>query len=157
MRKLKRVSNTVRLASRTLFSSVDGPGLRTVLWFQGCTHACPGCHNPSTHALEGGEEFTQTEVLDWIRLQQWNKITFSGGEPFLQAEAMLDLLTILKQEAYSVWVYTGYTLAQIKGNPIMNKCLDYIDVLVDGPYIESLRDPLLVFKGSTNQNIHYLR
>lgn len=128
-----------------------------MLWFQGCTHACPGCHNPSTHALDSGEVIDVSELLDWIRLQQWNKITFSGGDPFLQAEAMLDLLVILKQEAYSIWVYTGYTLAQIKSNPIMSKCLDHIDVLVDGPYIHALRDPLLVFRGSTNQNIHYLR
>ena len=150
------MSNTVRLADRTAFSSVDGAGLRTVIWFQGCVHRCKGCHNPSTHDLHGGEQFEISAVLNWIRSLHWKKVTFSGGDPFLQAGALYALVSALKQEGYDIWVYTGYTLDQIKKDSNMVKCLNHIDVLVDGPYISELKNPNLKFRGSSNQKIHYL-
>lgn len=150
------MSNTVQLADRSTFSSVDGAGLRTVIWFQGCVHRCVGCHNPGTHDLHGGEEFEIDAVLTWIRSLSWKKVTFSGGDPFLQPNALYELVSTLKQEDYDIWVYTGYTLDQIKKDSKMAKCLNHIDVLVDGPYIARLKNPNLKFKGSSNQRIHYL-
>lgn len=150
------MSNTVRLADRSTFSSVDGPGLRTVVWFQGCVHHCAGCHNPGTHDPKGGEVLDIEDVLVWIRSLNWKKITFSGGDPFLQAEALYALVSALKLEGYDIWVYTGYTLDQIKKDSNMVKCLNHIDVLVDGLYISELKNPNLEFRGSSNQKIYYL-
>jgi anaerobic ribonucleoside-triphosphate reductase activating protein len=119
-------------------------------------HRCAACHNPSTHDLQGGEEFAIDTVLNWIRSLNWKKVTFSGGDPFLQADALYALVSTLKKEGYDIWVYTGYTLDHIKKDSNMEKCLNHIDVLVDGPFIAALKNPSLRFRGSSNQKIHYL-
>jgi DNA helicase HerA-like ATPase len=101
-------------------------------------------------------EEAKKELFEAIEPDYISGITFSGGDPFLQAEALYALVSALKQDGYDIWVYTGYTLDQIKKDSNMVKCLNHIDVLVDGPYISELKTPNLKFRGSSNQKIHYL-
>lgn len=102
-----------------------------------------------------------TSIMDVIRENEFN-VTFSGGDPIYQAEALLPLARAIKEEGYNIWCYTGFTIEQlmdtdfIASNPAVVRLLDYIDVLVDGPFIESLRDLSLLFRGSSNQRIIYL-
>ena len=149
------VSNTVRLASSlTRNSIVDGPGIRSVIWFQGCPHACPGCHNPATHAIDGGYTMTIEEIIDGVAKQPWKGVTISGGEPFMQAEALLKLVEGLHGLGKSVWIYSGFTLERLlESVPQAREILKYAQTLVDGPYIRELRDPLLEFRGSSNQRL----
>ena len=139
----------LRLASDlTLDSIVDGPGLRMVIWTQGCVHHCYKCHNPQTHKLDGGIIVNTDYIIRQIKkLKLHRGITLSGGEPFLQAGALLD-----------VWCYTGFLFEELisKANPLYReniKLLDYVDVLVDGKFIYSKKDIRLKFRGSSNQRI----
>ena len=141
----------VKLASQPIIDSiVDGPGLRTVFWFQGCKHHCKNCHNPRTWDFNQGF-FSDTDELVTFFLNQslQSGVTISGGDPFYQQEALLDLLKKLKYHKINIWVYTGFLYEELESND----CLNYIDVLVDGPYIEGLRDLNLYFKGSSNQRV----
>ena len=140
-------------------SIVDGPGLRYVVFTQGCPHHCAGCHNPETHASDEGYT-VQTE--DIVTLFSENPllsgITFSGGEPFLQPEALCAIAVQVKAFGGSVVTYTGYTFEQLcsiaPDNPAMAQLLALTDILVDGPYVESLRDlEGLRFRGSSNQRL----
>lgn len=140
-------------------SIVDGPGLRYVVFTQGCPHHCRGCHNPETHSSDGGYT-VQTE--DIVTLFSENPllsgVTFSGGEPFLQPEALCDIAIRVKASGGSVMTYTGYTFEQLcsiaPDNPAMARLLALTDILVDGPYVEALRDlEGLRFRGSSNQRL----
>ena len=133
-------------------TSVDGPGLRTSIYFAGCSHNCPGCHNPESHDLEGGHPMTADEIMEVITDNDFN-VTFSGGDPMYQAEALLPLARLIKEAGYTLWCYTGYSYEEVTASPGMNKLLDYVDVLVDGRYIDALRDTQLRFRGSSNQRI----
>lgn len=139
-------------------SIVDGPGIRYVIFTQGCPHHCKGCHNPQTHDFQGGE------MADWETVLQAVKenpllggVTFSGGEPFAQAEPLADLARELKRLGKHLMVYTGYTyeeLLQRKGQrPAIGELLSQADILVDGPYVEAERDLTLKFRGSANQRV----
>jgi anaerobic ribonucleoside-triphosphate reductase activating protein len=139
-------------------SIVDGPGLRYVLFTQGCPHVCPGCHNPETHSLSGGRFIPVAAVLAAIRENPLLAgVTFSGGEPFLQP----DPLCLLAEEAHAlgrnVVVYSGYTLEALRdlaaGSPAAARLIRLADLLIDGPYVEALRDLDLPFRGSRNQRI----
>lgn len=150
----------IRLASPiTIDSIVDGPGLRAVLWTQGCIHDCKGCHNPQTHDLLGGFEAdtdTISKKIESLRLHRG--VTLSGGEPFLQSEALAEIAKTCKKNNLDVWVYTGYTFEELtdKKNPSYFNNLNLlrnIDVLVDGRFIEAKRDISLKFRGSSNQRI----
>jgi anaerobic ribonucleoside-triphosphate reductase activating protein len=147
---------TIRLAkSLDTDSVVDGDGLRTVLWTQGCRLRCAGCHNPVTHDLAGGRE----ESVEWVKMAlrsrpQQQGITFSGGEPFLQAAACAEIARFVKQALrWDVWCYSGYTFEQLRERTECLPLLRELDVLVDGPFVLALRDPLLRFRGSRNQRI----
>lgn len=145
----------IRLA-RTLQtdSIVDGKGLRCVLWTQGCLHNCLGCHNPNTHALDGGEEFSIDEVISWIeRYPYHDGITLSGGEPFLQPDALVKVLDGIEHLHYNVWCYTGFVFEQLVEDASKRKLLEKIDVLVDGPFVLSKRSLAISFRGSTNQRL----
>lgn len=150
----------IRLASPiTRDSIVDGPGLRAVLWTQGCIHNCKGCHNPQTHDLLGGFEIDTDEISKEIENLKLHKgITLSGGEPFLQSEALIEIAKVCKTKGLDVWAYTGYTFEELidKKNPSYFNNLNllkHIDVLVDGKFIEDKRDISLIFRGSSNQRI----
>lgn len=147
------MSNIVRLASLSSNSSVDGLGLRTVVWFQGCVHNCVGCHNPQTHDVNGGYEIEIEQLLNEIRTLGNKKITFSGGDPFLQNSALYNLCEALYNENYTIWIYTGYRLEELIKQPINLSILEWCDVLVDGKFIEELKSVDNIFKGSSNQRV----
>lgn len=136
-------------------SIVDGPGIRVAYFAQGCPHRCPGCHNPETWPFEGGTPMDE-ETLANIALANplCRGVTFSGGEPFAQAEGFARLAGLLKAEGYEVASYTGYTFEQLlHGTEAQKALLSRLDVLIDGPYQESRRSLELVFRGSANQRI----
>lgn len=146
----------LRVAGIVKESIVDGPGIRYVIFGQGCTHCCKGCHNPDTHALDGGymvdadcliEDINQSKYLDGV--------TFSGGEPFLQAEAFVYIAERLKESNTDIVCYTGYTFEELmaSGKESWKKLLGLVDMLIDGPYIEELKDLSLTYRGSRNQRI----
>jgi anaerobic ribonucleoside-triphosphate reductase activating protein len=149
--------DVVRVAGITNESVVDGPGIRSTIFFQGCPHACPGCHNPETWSSEGGKEF---KIADLIKLLAINPlvsgITFSGGEPFQQAPAAAALGRRLREMGLNLWVYTGYTwevlLASLE-RPGYQELLELAEVLIDGPFLREKQDLGLLFRGSTNQRL----
>lgn len=136
-------------------SVVDGPGVRTVLFMAGCPHRCIGCHNPSSWDASNGVDVSIEEVMRVIDRAGWGNVTISGGEPFLQLEALHELVTRCKAMRYNVWVYTGYTIEQLASwdHPLVSDIFKSIHVLVDGKFIETKRDESLSFRGSTNQRI----
>lgn len=150
----------IRLASPITYDSiVDGPGLRAVIWTQGCTHNCKGCHNPQTHDIYGGYEIDSKEIISQLsRLKLHRGITLSGGEPFMQAEALIEIAKEAQTFNLDVWVYSGYTFEELtdKKNPnYFNNInlLRNVDVLVDGRFVEAKKDISLIFRGSHNQRI----
>lgn len=136
----------------------DGYGLRYSIYFAGCAHHCPGCHNPQSHDPAAGEPLTDEgfdRICEAIRANPLlDGVTLSGGDPLLQPEAMCRFLRALKERTgQNVWCYTGYTLEECLADPARRACLRYIDTLVDGRFVEALRDPRLDFRGSSNQRI----
>ena len=132
----------------------DGPGLRTSIYCAGCAHHCPGCHNPQSWDFKGGYEVTVDELLEVIKADEFANVTFSGGDPFYQVEAFTELARRIKEETgKTIWCYTGFTYEEIQADPRLSQMLPYLDVLVDGPYVEALRDTDLRFRGSSNQRI----
>lgn len=139
-------------------TSVDGPGLRTSIYFAGCRHACPGCHNEQSWDFSGGEEYSVEDVMETVRYNRF-PVTFSGGDPMYQAEAILPLARTLKAEGYGIWCYTGFTLDELlrDGDENQRAILELIDVLVDGPFVLAQRNISLRFRGSENQRLIDLR
>lgn len=138
----------------------NGLGWRAVLFVSGCPHHCPGCHNQEAQDFNYGEDFNKQEILDKIKENSILKgITISGGEPLCKENIpeVLDFIKDVKKirPEFNVWCYSGYTLEQLlaRNDDITNKCLDEIDVLVDGQFVQSKKDPTLKFKGSSNQRI----
>lgn len=136
----------------------DGPGLRCSLYLSGCTHGCPGCHNPHSWDAEAGVLLTDDLLSDIIRQIQANPlldgITISGGDPFYNARELVWLVSRLKRETgLNIWCYTGYTIEYLLGQSYARRALHYIDTLIDGPFIARLHDPHLAFVGSSNQRI----
>lgn len=142
----------IRLASPLQKESiVDGKGVRMVVWNQGCLLKCPGCHNPQTHSLVRGIS-TDTEVVCRAIAKFTTKhqgITLSGGDPFLQPEANKIIADYAHSLGLDVWAYCGKTFEELQNNILLQSC----DVLVDGPFIQELRDVTLAFRGSSNQRI----
>lgn len=151
-------SGCLRVMDIVAGTSVDGPGLRTSVYLAGCAHHCLGCHNPTTWPFDAGRDMEINEILCRIEKEGFN-VTFSGGDPFYQAARLLPLVEKLKAKGYDIWCYTGFTLDELrnKHDSDIDSLLSTIDVLVDGPYVERLRDIGLCFRGSSNQNIHDLR
>lgn len=139
-------------------SVVDGPGIRTVIFTAGCPHRCPGCHNPESWNPRGGEDVPVEDLLTRIEQSGWDGVTVSGGEPFLQPEALARLVDGCKVLQKNVWVYTGYTFEQLQGmdDEYVTSVLDRADVLVDGRFEQPLMDRSLRFRGSSNQRIIFL-
>jgi anaerobic ribonucleoside-triphosphate reductase activating protein len=138
-------------------SRANGPGLRAVVWFQGCTLGCPGCFNPGTHDLQGGCDFdTETLVAKILALDtRIEGISISGGEPFQQPNALLDLLRRLTVSRLSRLIFSGYTLSEVHSLPLGPTILRRIDVLVAGRYVAAQRVGHSLL-GSANQQIHLL-
>ena len=138
-------------------SMVNGPWLRTILWVAGCEHHCKNCHNPETWEKSGGEKFTKEslqELMSEVGKDYCRGVTFSGGDPLApyNIKTITSTAKKIKEEfgnKKDIWLYTGYRYEDIKQLSIMK----YIDVLVDGEFIEDLKDPNLLWKGSSNQRI----
>lgn len=148
----------LRIAGIKEDSIVDGPGIRLVVFAQGCRHHCPGCHNPQTHDPEGGYTISISEILDRIaRNPLLDGITLSGGDPFEQAEGFARLAEKTRAMGCHVMTYTGYTYetlcSQAPSRPGWQALLKETDLLVDGPFIQDQHNPLLPFRGSANQRI----
>ena len=148
----------IRIAGTVQDSIVDGPGLRYVVFVQGCPHCCAGCHNPQTHDFSGGR-LTDTDALfdECVENPLTMGVTFSGGEPFSQAEALYELGTRLKQRGYNLMCYSGWTFEELlkkaETDEFVGKLLGILDTLVDGRFQLSRRSLTLKFRGSTNQRI----
>lgn len=135
-------------------TTVDGPGFRTSVYAAGCPNHCPGCHNPESWDINAGTPTSIAEILDIILADPFADVTFSGGDPMFQPEGFAELARAIRAaSSKSIWCYTGFTFEQILANPRQKALLSQIDVLVDGPFIQSLRDESLLFRGSSNQRI----
>ena len=149
----------IRLAAPLQTDSiVDGPGIRAVIWTQGCKHHCKGCHNQETWDFEGGSLYSVDEVKKQMRaLENHDGITLSGGDPFFQPEACYELAKYAKKLGLNIWCYTGFTYEQLMKlrhvNPAIYQLLEQVDVLVDGRFELSQKSLNLKFKGSRNQKI----
>lgn len=149
--------NVLNIHSMLERSEVNGPGLRAVIWLQGCNRHCPGCFNPDAQPLEPRHLVSVESVLLWLRaIKDIEGLTISGGEPFLQAEALAALLRRVREETnLSVMVYTGYSYDELAEIENAKGVLRYTDVLVDGPY-DQTQPAVDGFRGSANQRIHLL-
>lgn len=136
-------------------SIVDGPGIRTTIFCQGCPHRCEGCHNRQTWEFGQGTDVDIQTIVAAVKANPLCKgVTFSGGEPFAQAAGCYQLALRLKAEGYEVASYTGYTFEQLlEGTPEQKKLLSVLDILIDGPYLQQERSLELAFRGSRNQRI----
>ncbi len=148
----------LRIAGITKESVVDGPGLRLVIFTQGCPHHCEGCHNPETHDSLGGEAVDTASVLETVyQAKLIRGVTFSGGEPFMQPRPLAYLAKRIKAKGFDIVTYTGFLFEHILAAAVQNKAvrelLHYTDILVDGRYQADKRDLCLAFRGSTNQRL----
>ena len=150
------MEGVLRLAGVVSESIVDGPGIRFVIFTQGCPHACPGCQNPQTHDFAGGADVSLDELLGQALANPFVKgVTFSGGEPFCQAAALLPLALALKAEGRHLMAYTGYTFEELLAldDPAVRPLLSTLDLLVDGRFILAEKSLELKFRGSANQRV----
>ncbi len=146
----------LRLAGIIDESVVDGPGLRFVLFSQGCNHHCNGCHNPQTFSLDGGFKMDTEQIIEKIKKNPLLQgVTFSGGEPFLQAKGFAELAQKIHDLGLNVLSYTGYVFEDLlaEHRPDWTNLLQNIDIIIDGPFILEQKSLLLKFKGSENQRI----
>ncbi|MDE5956957.1 MAG: anaerobic ribonucleoside-triphosphate reductase activating protein [Muribaculaceae bacterium] len=137
-------------------TTVDGPGLRTSIYLAGCRHACPGCHNPDSWDFNAGTPMTVDEILEVVREEDFD-VTLTGGDPLMHPHTLPLLTAAIRSLGKSIWLYTGYTISQIRLNPALRRAVADIDTIVEGPFILALRDTDLIFRGSANQRIIHLR
>ena len=146
-------STSIRILDIKYGTSVDGIGLRTSLYCAGCVNRCPGCHNPQSWDEQGGQPIAVEDLLRLIIDADMN-VTFTGGDPMLHPEGFIALAQLIRQHTdKTIWCYTGFRYEDILSDERLSQILPYIDVLVDGPFVEDLRDPDLPFRGSSNQRI----
>lgn len=141
------------------YDIANGVGIRATLFVSGCTHKCPGCFNEAYQDFKSGNLWdTEAEerFMTYIKNENVHGVTILGGEPMEQTmdESLLKLLKRIKQETnHTIWIYSGYTFEQILKDPKKLALLGQCDVLVDGPFVEALKDVCLKFRGSSNQRI----
>lgn len=149
--------DTIRLYGTVGDSIVDGPGLRYAVFVQGCSHGCPGCHNPESHDPRGGTERAIADIVAEIDANRLlSGVTLSGGEPFEQCAACLALARAVKARGLTLWAFSGYRyedLAAGRPDSLAPELLACCDVLVDGPFVEALSSYDLRWKGSSNQRV----
>ena len=132
---------------------VDGPCFRTSIYCAGCRHKCPGCHNPQSWDFSGGKDMSTEELMRIIVADTYANVTFSGGDPMYQATGFAELArAIHRRTNKDIWCFTGFRFEDLIQHD-QRELLEQLDVLVDGPYVASLRDPDLLFRGSSNQRI----
>ena len=154
----------IRIADFIENSFVDGEGIRFAIFVQGCPHHCKGCHNPTTHDLYGGKLVDTEYLIEKVKKTPLIKgITLTGGDPLCQIKAVTEIARAAKSFNLNVWCYTGYIYEDIVADnqrenkfftaAEIEKFLDYVDVLVDGPFILSQMDLTMPFCGSKNQRL----
>ena len=143
----------IRIMDFVYSSAVDGTGFRDVLFVNYCPHHCEGCHNPESWDKANGKDITIEEAFENLTKSEITNVTFSGGEPFEQAEALAILASMLKEKGKTIWVYSGYTFEQLIKDPVKLKLLELCDVLVDGKFEINNKGLNMRFKGSYNQRI----
>jgi len=148
----------VRIAGLIQDSIVDGPGLRFVVFAQGCDLGCEGCQNPEARILDGGTEKSVEEIIgEMLSNPLTDGLTLSGGEPFVQAADCVSLAAAARKGGLNVWVYSGYgfdeILARAGSDPIVRELLQLTDVLIDGRFVLAERTLTLKWRGSKNQRV----
>lgn len=145
----------LRIAGTVNDSIVDGTGIRFTIFTQGCPHHCRGCHNPETHDFNGGRVIDTAELLEKIKGNPLlDGVTFSGGEPFMQADALADLAVEIKKLGLNIITYTGFTFEELFKNRDKNgwgRLLEMSDYLIDGKFEIDKKDWEIKFRGSSNQ------
>ena len=135
-------------------TTVDGPGFRTSVYSSGCPHRCPGCHNPQSWEIDNGHPAETEEILKIILADPFADVTFTGGDPMFQPQGFAELAQAIRENSTkNIWCYTGYRFEDLLQNPAQKALLEQIDVLVDGRFIDALKDDELRFRGSSNQRI----
>lgn len=135
-------------------TTVDGPGFRTTVYCAGCPNRCPGCHNPQSWDIANGHDVDVEEILDVILADPFADVTFSGGDPMFQPVGFTVLAKVIKERSNkNIWCYTGYLFEDLLQDPVQKELLHFIDVLVDGRFVEVLKDESLRFRGSSNQRV----
>lgn len=155
---MKDKSQYIRIAGVVRESIVDGPGIRFVVFCQGCPHHCPGCHNGETHDFAGGYDCSVDKILQAVDANPLlDGVTFSGGEPACQPEGFLTLARGVKERGLDLVMFSGYTFEELcrmsEENDVLKALLQHLDILIDGRYDEGQRDLTLRFRGSRNQRI----
>lgn len=144
----------VRIAGIVKESVVDGPGIRYVIFAQGCKHGCEGCHNPHTHDLNGGYIVDVDEILKDIYSKGYiDGVTLSGGDPFFQIDAFHYIAKELKKRGINILIYSGFTFEELISDINKKKLLELTDILIDGPFILKKKTLKLPFRGSDNQRM----
>lgn len=135
-------------------TTVDGPGFRTTIYCAGCAHRCEKCHNKHSWDFNQGKDVSTDELMKVIVADEFANVTFSGGDPMYQAEGFTELAKAIKScTKKNIWCYTGFTFETLLRMPKQRELLEFVDVLVDGPFVESLKDTDLLFRGSSNQRL----
>ena len=138
-----------------------GPGTRIAVWTVGCSKRCEGCANPELWNADPGKSMDDARLADALvgmaRHSGIRRITFTGGDPFEQAESLARVLSAIRPHFDDILVYTGFTLDELRAEasrkPAVDAALEHIDVLVDGPYVEALNDGVCAMRGSSNQRV----
>jgi len=144
----------MRISETIHDSIVDGPGIRYVVFTQGCTHNCPGCHNPTTHDPDAGKEVSVEKIITDIQSNPLlDGVTLSGGEPFLQTDDCAEIAEKTHEMGLNVWCYSGFTFEQLIKDPQAMKLLRQLDVLIDGPFMQPQKSLTLKWRGSHNQRV----
>lgn len=153
-------SDKIKVAGIVNDSITDGPGLRLTLFVQGCSRNCPDCHNQSALPMVGGTLYTAQEIMEKVKKNPMlSGVTFSGGEPMLQAAALLPLAHLIRDADLDLAIYTGYTFEELfeQGDSSAMKLLSMASTLIDGPFEPEKRSLSLNFRGSSNQRILNLK
>ena len=135
-------------------TTADGPGFRTSIYAAGCIHKCLECHNPQSWDYANGQEYSIEELLDIVSVSEFANVTFTGGDPLIQVNEFTELAKKIKTFTHkNIWCYTGFTFEQINKSQKLSQILPFLDVLVDGKYMNNLYNEDLPFRGSSNQRI----
>ena len=148
------MNNTIRIAGVVNDSIVDGPGIRYTIFTQGCPHHCKGCHNPQTWSFDGGKVVEVESLLGALDENPLlSGVTFSGGEPFMQPQPLIEIAKAAKKKGLNVLSYTGFLYEDLLKDKEKFELLKELDYLIDGPFILEQRDLELRFAGSRNQRM----